>query len=264
MPTPATSVEFFKTGFFGYGAEGDFKQWSLAHFLPIIFLIGMLILIYQLRNKIKNWKYEENFRYIFLSIMMLVELSYFWRLLYVGSEGKMDHLLTKLPLQLCQWTLFMTTIMMAKKSQKLFSMTFFLTMSVGLIPLFVPAVISTTGPTYWRYYQFWGEHILPIIGVYYMMFVHGFRPKPWGALYAGCLILALAGPAIYMNLHVPDASYLYLTNTNTFAMLAFLPEGLGIKLAIYPIVVAILFAIVWFAYFFINKGIEKLKSKKAE
>ena len=43
---PASSVEFYKNGFFGYGEVGDFKTFSFWHFLPIILLIAAIILTY--------------------------------------------------------------------------------------------------------------------------------------------------------------------------------------------------------------------------
>ncbi len=189
----------------------------------------------------------------------MVEMSYFWRLLYVGSEGQYEHLLTKLPLQVCQWTLISTCFMMAKKSPHLFSMTFFLTMSTGLIPLFVPAVISKTGPAYYRYYQFWGEHLLPIIGMYYMMFVHGFKPKPIGAGYALGMLGLLSIPAAIANANIEEASFLYLKNTDSFAMLTFLPKSLAGKLALYAVVILALFAAVYGIYLLVIKFASKNK-----
>lgn len=258
------NVEFFKEGFFGYGNNGDFKQWSLAHFLPIIFMIVVLILLYKYREKIRNWKHEENLRFGFVVIMLLVEMSYFWRLLYVGAEGKYPNLMTKLPIQVCQWTLLTTCFMMAKKSKALFSMDFFLTMSTGIIPLFVPAVISTTGPKYWRYYQFWGEHILPIVGMYYMMFVHEYKPKKRGIIYAMIMLTLLAVPSIYFNNKIPEASYLYLNNSEAFEMLAFLPKTLWGKIPLFVGVVVALFFAAYGIYTLVVKYSTKKKDVKTK
>ena len=79
-------VRFYNSGFFGFGEKGNFKYWSLAHFIPIILLIAAIVLIYRYRAWLREWKHEENFRFIFAFVMLMVEMSYFWRLLYVGSS----------------------------------------------------------------------------------------------------------------------------------------------------------------------------------
>ena len=50
--------EFGSSGFFGYGAEGNFTYWSLAHFAPIIITILAIFLVYKFKDRFKNWKYE--------------------------------------------------------------------------------------------------------------------------------------------------------------------------------------------------------------
>ena len=100
-----TSANFFSEGFFGYSNKQDFFIGSIWHILPIVLMILVIILIYKNREKIKNFKYETSVRYILAFVMMIVEMSFFWRLLYVGNQGETDTMLTYLPLQMCQWGL---------------------------------------------------------------------------------------------------------------------------------------------------------------
>ena len=97
-----TSVNFFSEGFFGYSVEQDFFLGSIWHILPIVIMIITIILIYKYREKIKNFKYEATVRYIIAFVMMIVEMSFFWRLAYVGNQGQGDTMLTYLPFQMCQ------------------------------------------------------------------------------------------------------------------------------------------------------------------
>ena len=224
---------FYDGGFFGYGEDGDFRSWSPAHILPIVLMAAVLVLIWKKRAAIRNWKQEENFRFLFVFIMLMWEMSYFWRLLYVGpADPSLHTLLTKLPLQICQWTLITCCFMMMKKSEELFHMDFFLVLSFSPLALLVPAVISNCGPRYFRYYQYWGEHLMPIIGMFYMMFVHGFRPKFRGVAYMAVLILLMAVPGIYLNTVVRDAHFFYL-KPGSFSMLSFLPDNTVLIAAIY-------------------------------
>lgn len=247
------SIIFYDQGFFGYGEEGDFKAWSLAHFAPIIVAAIAIILIYKNRSAIRNWKHEENFRFIYIFIMLMWEMSYFWRLLYVGPAEPGRHtLLTKLPLQICQWTLITCCFMMAKKSKELFHMDFFLVLSFSPLALLVPAVISNCGPRYFRYYQYWGEHLMPIVGMFYMMFVHRMRPQFRGVVYMAILLAIMAVPGIYMNNIVRDAHFFYL-KPGYFSMLSFLPDSQGLLAVIYLSAAFILCAIEYSIYKLIVK-----------
>ena len=64
--------------------------------------------------------------------------------------------------------------MILSKNKTLFDISYFNVLVLGLVPLITPAVISDCGPSYFRYYQFWIAHFLPIIAVLYMIFVEGF------------------------------------------------------------------------------------------
>ena len=143
--------------------------------------------------------------------MLLAEMSYFWRLLYVGSSDPAEqNLLDKLPLQVCEWTCITAIFMITKKSRALYQICFYVCLTVGIFPLLTPTVITTTGPTYYRYYQYWMEHILPILAVFYMTFVHNFRPKMKGIALASAFMVVLAVFAMICNFNIDGANYLYL------------------------------------------------------
>ena len=267
MPDIATFSAFYQEGFFGYGEKGDFKYWSLAHFLPIILMGVAIFLIYLFRNKLREWKHEENFRFIFAFVMLMVEMSYFWRLLYVGS-GKPDQLLDlldKLPLQVCEWTCIFASFMLMKKSHNLFQVCFFVSMTLGIFPLLTPSVITTTGPTYYRYYQYWLEHILPIIAVYYMAFVHGAKPKMKGIISAVAFMSVLVTFAMICNFNIPEANYLDLVDIGTsdgggsvMDVIIKIAPNVWFRLALLGVVVIGLF----FLAYYISVVIRKAYAKK--
>ena len=68
-------VQFFKEGFFGYGEKGDFQYYSIEHFIPLILLAAGIFLFYRYRDALREWKHEENFRFIFAFIMLRPMLS---------------------------------------------------------------------------------------------------------------------------------------------------------------------------------------------
>lgn len=209
-------VQFFSEGFFGYGEKGNFKYYSIAHFIPLILLALSIFLIYRYRDTFRSWKHEETFRFWFAFVMLMAEMSYFWRLLYVGSSDPTEKtLLDKLPLQVCEWTCIFAIFMITKKSKLLYQICFYVCLTIGLFPLLTPSVITTTGPTYYRYYQYWLEHILPIIAVFYMTFVHGFKPSLKGIIPATAFMSALVTMALICNFNIENANYLYLATGTT-------------------------------------------------
>ena len=249
---------FFSNGFFGYGAEGNFKMFSLAHFIPLILFGVSIFLIWKFRNFFKNWKFEENFRFIWAAVMIFIEMSYFWRLLYVGSSdvGKINSLLDKLPLQVCEWTCIISCFMLMKKRDNwMFQLCFYVCLVAGTCALVYPEVIDSTGPGYYRYYQFWLEHMLPTLSVFYMMFVHGYKPKFKGIFISAGFLTVLGAISIVCNnvLAEHNAQYLY------FHLFKNVPV-LGI-----PWVTPIFFAVVVFGAFFglyyLSRAIMKSREK---
>lgn len=242
------TMVFYQGGFFGFGPDGDFAQWSPAHLAPILVTLVAIVITWKLRDRLRAWRYEENARFLFAFVTLVCEMSYFWRLLYVGTGPYMENnFMSYMPIQICEWTLIVSFFMILKKSPFLFDMTYFLTMSFSLLPLLFPAVISNAGPTYYRYYQFWGEHLLPIYAMFYMMFVHGFRPHPRGIVGALGMVVALGIPGLMLNQAFEGANYLYL-KPGAFSMLSFLPDSLPVLIALYLGVVLALMGIDWLVW----------------
>ena len=253
---------FFSDGFFGYGDKGDFQNFTLAHFIPIILFGVAIFLLWKYRAVFRNWKFEENFRFIWGAVMMLVEMSYFWRLLYVGSgeSGQIVSLLDKLPLQVCEWTCILACFMiMKKKNNWLFQICFFVCLTAGTCALVVPDnAIGTAGPTYYRYYQFWLEHMLPTLAVIYMVFVHGFRPKLRGIFISAGFLSVLGAIALILNANLTEhnAEYLY------FHLFAEIPV-IGIPW-VTPIFFAVLVFGAFFGLYYLSKLILKLRRQYNE
>ncbi|MFA6860871.1 MAG: TIGR02206 family membrane protein [Bacilli bacterium] len=261
---PAITNDFYSEGFFGYGLKGDFKMWSLAHFIPLIILGLGIFLIFHFRKKLASLKHEENVRFIFAAVMLFFEMAYFWRLLYVGSGStEKTNLLTKLPLQVCEWSCIFACFMLMKKSPSLYQICFFTCLTAGIFPLFLPSVISTTGPTYFRYYQYWAEHILPILAVFYMTFVYGYRPSIKEIYKPFIFLFTLAVIACIANYYIPDANYLYLAHDTTgISITSWLPDNVFLKLFVLSIGALSLFVIVYFASKLVMSLYSKWEEKK--
>ena len=247
-----TTLKFFRDGFFGYSNQKDFYMGSIWHILPIVIMIIAIYLIYKNKDKIKKYKNERAVRFILAFVMMIVEMSFFWRLEYVGTQGVNDTLLTYLPIQMCQWGLLICIFTITSMNKKLFSISYYITLFFASIALIYPLVITETGPRYYRYYQFWLEHILPIISVFYLMFVHDMKPEKKGILYTCVVTVPLAILAIIADSNIEGARYLYLT-----LKVSILPENLIIRAAILFVLVLGVFYLMYLPFDKENKEIQK-------
>ena len=114
--------EFLKY-FLGAGTEVEFTNFSLAHFLPILVMVGVILAIRQFRDKIRNYEKEKNLRYILAFLLILSEMSYYWRLVAIPSLGPnpVDHL----PITVCGWVVVFSSYMLIGKTQSLFDICYF-------------------------------------------------------------------------------------------------------------------------------------------
>lgn len=237
------TFNFYKNGFFGYGETGDFKSLSLAHFMPIIIAIVLIVLIYKYKEEIKNSKYENTIRLVLGLICLLAEFGFYWRLIYSGpTKSTRNDFLAYLPIQVCQWSCIFAVIMMLNKNKFFFQYCCYVCLTLGLIPLVTPVVISREGPTYFRYYQYWCEHLAPIVSVLYMYFVHNFKPKKKGMLVAYFFLYVLVFFATKANNAISEVDYLYLVGNLSLA--AYLPNNQYIRVAIISVALLPLFFLI--------------------
>ena len=260
---PGFVYEFFHEGFFGYSMEQDFYDWSIWHILPLLLLGVAIFLTYRYREKLASWKGEETLRFALAFLIIFNEAFYYWRLLYVGSAHEGKQLLTYLPLQVCEWSAYLCAFMMMKKSKHAFDIAYYVSLTLGVIPFFTPAVIHYAGPTYARYYQFWIEHLLPVYAVFYMMFVHGFRANIRRVYKPFAFLAVLAVLAIIANLNIEDANFMYLASgTEGDSIANILPENIWVRLALYIGILIVLFFLVSLPHL-IPEWKEKRRKKNA-
>ncbi|MBQ8407197.1 MAG: YwaF family protein, partial [Clostridia bacterium] len=179
-------------------------------------------------------------------VLILIEGFYYWRLLFVADGPSHDEsLLTKLPFEVCEWSAFLTAFMIMKKSRNMFDIAYYVCLTLGVLPFFMPAVIDQAGPAYARYYQFWLEHLIPVYAVFYMMFVHGFKadykkvwkPFAWLGVMACC--------ALILNNTIEGASFMYLSKgTSGASIVNMMPENMYVRLLVYCAILVVLFTLV--------------------
>lgn len=245
--------------FFGQGEHQEFSNFSLAHLIPIIICVGVILLISLFKEKIANSKFEKGFRYFLAFALITSEMSYYWRLIAVPSlnPNPIDHL----PITVCGWAVVFCSYMVIGKSQTLFDISYFWLFSASIFALITPTVITYTGPTRFRYYQFWAEHLLGYVAIFYMIFVHKMRPTIKSAIKSHISLLILAAIAYYANQLIgPGANYLFMARPeSTPSILDILPSNFAIRILIMVGAVTFLFALSYTPWFLIDR-----RNKKTE
>lgn len=247
--------EFFSY-FFGRGDETtgvEFRTFSLAHFLPILVAAGLIVLIWFYRDKLRDGRMDKPIRTLLSAAMILSEMSYYWRLAVLPElEGNVvDHL----PITVCGWATVFASYMIVTKSQTLFDITYFWLFSATVFALITPTVITYTGPTRFRYYQFWAEHTLGYIAVFYMIFVLKMRPNPRSIAKAYSLLAVLAVFAYAVNTAIgPGANYLYMARPeSTPSILDILPPNFAVRILVMAAAISLLFALAYLPWWLIDR-----------
>lgn len=251
-------LEFFRY-FFGAGETEEFTNFTLAHFLPILIAVGVIFLIYRGRNTIRDMKREHYFRYALAFIMIVSEMSYYWRLIALPAQltpNAIDHL----PITVCGWMTVFASYMVIGKSQTLFDISYFWCFCGTIFALITPTVITYTGPTRFRYYQFWFEHLTGYVAVFYMIFVHKMRPTVKSAVKAYIAMAVLAVIAYFTNdMLGPGANYLFMAAPeSTPSILDILPPNHALRICIMALAVTVLFFLSYLPWLIMDKKKKKI------
>lgn len=239
--------------FFGAGTEVEFSLFTVAHFAPVIFAIGLILLIRRHRDALRSWKYEENLRYCLCFALLISDMAYYWRL--VGVPALQPGPVENLPIGVCGWAAIFCGVMVIGKSQKLFDIAYFWLLSGSLFALLTPTPLTYTGPTRFRYYQFWAEHTLGYIAIFYMIFVHKMRPTIKSAVRSYVALMVLTGVAYFANQLIgPGANYLFMARPeSTPSVLDILPPNFALRFLIMMAVITTLYVVAYLPWYFKDK-----------
>ncbi|MBO7293495.1 MAG: TIGR02206 family membrane protein [Clostridia bacterium] len=258
--------EFFRY-FFGAATEAEgaeFHHFTLAHLLPILLAAGVIFLIWYFRDKLKeNPKLDMRLRWVLAFTMIVCEMSYYWRLTVLPELN--GNTLEHLPITVCGWATIFGSYMIITKSQALFDITYFWIFSGSIFALITPTVITYTGPARFRFYQFWGEHLLAYVAVFLLIFVHGMRPNRRSIVRAGVLLGVLGFLAMGVNkLLGPGANYLFMAEPeSTPSILDILPPVFIVRVIVMIAAVSLLFFLSYLPWLLLDRRAAKAAAEGA-
>ena len=242
--------------FFLAGTEAEFALFTPAHFAPILLLVAVIFLIRKNRDALRQWKHEEMLRYVLGFALIISDMAYYWRLVG-GAPWLQPNPVENLPIGVCGWAVIFCSFMVVGKSQSLFDIAYFWLLSGSLFALLTPTPLTYTGPTRFRYYQFWAEHTLGYVAIFYMIFVHNMRPTVKSAIKSYIALLIMAVIAYSVNTMIPGANYLYLARPEAApSVLDILPPNFALRTGIIAAVITLMFGLAYLPWY--------LKDKKAK
>ena len=238
----------FFTYFFGQGTTQEFALFTPAHFAPVLLMILVIWCIYRKRDTLRQSRHEEKLRYALAFALIICDMSYYWRL--VGMPSLNPSAVENLPIGICAWTVIFCSFMMVGKSQSLFDIVYFWLFSGSLFALITPTVLTYTGPTRYRYYQFWLEHTLGYIAVFYMIFVHKMRPTIRSAFKSAIAMTVMVLIAYWVNTMIPGANYLYMARPEAApSVLDILPPNFLLRTTIMGLVITAMFVLAYLPWY---------------
>ena len=230
--------------FFGAGTEPEFSIFTIAHFVPVAAMIGLILLIRKYADTIRKSAWEENIRYVLAFTLIIAEMSYYWRL--VGVPALKPGPVENLPIGVCGWSAIFCSYMVIGKKQSLFDIVYFWMLSGSVFALLTPTPLTYTGPTRFRYYQFWLAHTMVYVATFYMIFVHGMRPNLKSIARSYVALVVISVIAYNVNTMIPGANYLYMARPESApSILDILPPHFGLRLTIMVAAITLMY---WLAY----------------
>ena len=240
--------------FYGAGTETEFALFTPAHFAPILVMILVILLIRTKQDALRASRHEEKLRYILAFALIISDMAYYWRL--AGAPWLSGGPVDSLPIGVCGWAAIFCSFMLVGRSQSLFDIVYFWALSGSLFALITPTPLTYTGPTRFRYYQFWANHTLSYVAIFYMIFVHGMRPTVRSAVKSFAVLVAMCFLAYWVNTMIPGANYLFLARPEAApSVLDILPPNFALRTAIMVAVILAMYALAYLPWY--------LKDKKA-
>ena len=235
---------YYSDGFFGFGPAGTFRPYSWMHAAPILVCAGLLLLIWFKREWLRSWKGELHLRFVLAFLMFLMEFSFFLWLLYVGDSSGNYLMMSKLPLHLCDVGLCSCMFMVPSKNRTLFGFNLFVTLFGATLACIIPqTVLDGADPAYYRYYQYFGEHLIPIFGTIYMIVVHRMRPCYRDIWVTVGVLAVMLVPSFMLNEAFPGSDYMFLKLD-----ISLFPDDQYLRGVIYTVLILCIFHLMWMVW----------------
>jgi hypothetical integral membrane protein (TIGR02206 family) len=150
----------------------EFQPYGLPH-LTVIFLT--IVLPFALAALVQRTKSKRIEKGIIAALSAVLILNYLAYLIFIRSQGSANWR-QMLPMQMCDWGMFVVIVAMWTGKQRWFEVAYFWGIGGTLQAVLTPDL--RYGFPDWRFFSFFTLHSAIIVGVVFLMLTRRYRPYP--------------------------------------------------------------------------------------
>src|SRR5256714_3881512 len=154
----------------------EFHAWSPSHFTVIFLTIVLPFVLALLVHRTKSPRLERSIRLTISALLLINYAAY----VFVARNFGVDRWYKLLPLQLCDWALFVIVVALWSGNRRWLEIAYFWGIGGTLQAIITPNL--RFGFPDLRFISFFVAHSGIIIGIVFLMVIYGFRPRPAGIL----------------------------------------------------------------------------------
>lgn len=205
----------------------EFHAWSPSHLVVILLTIGLPFLLALIVHRTKSRVLERTIAFAISALLIINYVAY----LIVARQFGITQWYKSLPLQLCDWAMFVIIIALWTGNRRWLEVAYFWGIGGTLQALLTPNL--KFGFPDLRFISFFVAHSGIIIGIVFLMLIYGFRPRPigilrtfaWTEIYfvVALTIDLITGENYGFLLHKPEAASLlsFLSDSRPLYLLEF-------------------------------------------
>ena len=193
-------------------AENLFKPFGVAHLTVIFLTICLPFLLALIVHRTKSRFLERSIAFSISALLLINYVAY----LFVARRFGVTQWYKALPLQLCDWAMFVIIVALWTGNRRWLEIAYFWGIGGTLQAIITPNLAF--GFPDLRFISFFVAHSGIIIGIVFLMLIYGFRPRPigivrtfmWTEVYfvVAFTIDLLTGENYGFLLHKPEAASL--------------------------------------------------------
>src|SRR5438445_649463 len=190
----------------------EFHAWSPSHLSVIFLTIGLPFLLALIVHRTKSRLLDRSICFALSALLLINYLAY----LIVARQFGVTAWQRTLPLQLCDWAMFVIIVALWTGNRRWLEIAYFWGIAGTLQAIITPNL--RFGFPDLRFVSFFVAHSGIIIGIVFLMLIYGFRPRPiaivrtfaWTELYfvVTFALDLLTGENYGFLLHRPEAGSL--------------------------------------------------------
>src|SRR3981189_37525 len=152
----------------------EFHAWSPSHLTVIFLTIGLPFLLALIVHRTKSRFLERSICFAISALLLINYVAY----LIVARHFGVTHWYKALPMQLCDWAMFVIIVALWTGNRRWLEIAYFWGIGGTLQALITPNLAF--GFPDLRFISFFVAHSGIIIGIVFLMLIYGFRPRAIG------------------------------------------------------------------------------------